>query len=371
MRRQIGKTAVTIKALFMGKEGTRKSNTAIQIAEIPTLAGKERKVLLFDLEYKAIEGFNENYLAKHGVKFGNICEIRSRDMNLIQQIIDRILDGKPVPVIDENGKITKANEKDEDGNDFMPDSIIIDSISVIQDLMIEARQDMARIRTNQEIIDKALVGNKLELELDKTGIPLSDYNKMQSKALKLVRNLQAQTGIDVIYICRAIDAKESKLEDKKLVVIDLGYEKMDATSFRKFLPFEANLFVHMKNEANGVTTFNILKDSLGLHNKGEILTEFSLLEYSDIMNNKAKDQYFKASKYENDIQNSKAFTDDDNKGDIKAQLYLSVIKACQKDASKKAQLMEYCKSNNIADMSSAEKLEIENLMEMKELLDIK
>ncbi len=64
-----------MKVLIYGKEGTRKSNTAIQFATLKNKEDKPLKVLLVDGEFKSIEGFNEAWLENKDVNFGNIFKL--------------------------------------------------------------------------------------------------------------------------------------------------------------------------------------------------------------------------------------------------------------------------------------------------------
>lgn len=366
-RRQIGKTEVSVKGMLYGKEGTRKSNTAMQIATILKKDGKPMKVLLLDLEYKAIEGYNEAWLESRGVNFENLCEIRTRDLSLIQILLENFTKGLPIPKLDVDDKIIEGQyELDADGNPFIADAVVLDSISVINDLLVEGRNEIIKKRANIKIIKDGLFGDEKELYLENVGMQFLDYAKLKTKALKMVRDLQAVTGKHVFFVARAKDAKESKLVNGKMEQIDLGYEIMDATSF-KFLPYEVSLIIHTQN-VNGMVTYTVEKDSTGVNTQGAVLTDFDLCMYSDYINNVNRNQLLKVKSYEENLNNAKNFTDDaEDINDVKLKMYNLIIGVCKTDAQKGAMIKQYCLDHGVT-LKTPDLLSVEDLAEMKKLI---
>lgn len=372
-RRILGNTSVSMKTMIYGKEGTHKSNIAIQFATLKNKEGKPFRVLLLDLEFKSIEGFNEAWIESKGVDFRNICEIRTRDLSTVQKLFDIFSKGQPIPVLDDNEKFTKDFELDADGNPFIADVIIVDSLSVINDLMIEGRGEIAKKRTNIKIIKEGLYGDEKELELDKTNLQLLDYGKLKSKALKMVRDLQSSSGKHIAYIVRAKDMKESKLVDKKIEVIDLGYEVMDATSFKSFLPYEVNLIVHTKNE-KGITLFEIEKDSTGVKQQGEILSEFDMKDYESYINNTNRSELLKVKSYADNLKTAQTFTEDSEEADndIKLKLYKMIVGYAKDNPTAKALMAKYCAEHSIAiaNLGQPELISLDDLTEIRKLLGL-
>lgn len=370
MRRLLGKTAVSLKAMVYGKEGSHKSNTAIQFATLKDRNGKPLKVLLIDSEFKSVEGFNEAWLEEQNVDFGNICEIRTRDMDLIYKLCECFTKGKPIPVLDENDNITKDYELDAEGNPFIADVLIMDSISVLQDLLVEGRTEIIKKRANIKIIKEGMYGDEAELYLENTGMQFLDYAKLKSKALKLIRDLQAVTGKHVVYVARAKDAKESKLVNGKMEQIDLGFELMDATSF-KFLPYEVNLIVHTKN-TNGTTIFEIEKDSTGVKKQGDVLTDFSMKDYENYINNVNRKELIKTKTYAENIEKAKAFTEDseESSNDIKLRLYKMIVGYAKEHKEAGALIKNYCSEHNISGFGTPELISLDDLTEIRKILNI-
>lgn len=368
-RRKIGKTEVSVKGMLYGKEGTRKSNTAMQIATILKKDGKPMKVLLLDLEYKAIEGYNEAWLENQGVNFDNLCEIRTRDLSLIHILLEKFTKGQPIPKLDEDDKIVNGEfELDAEGNPFIADAVVLDSISVINDLLVEGRNEIIKKRANIKIIKDGLFGDEKELYLENVGMQFLDYAKLKTKALKMVRDLQAVTGKHVFFVARAKDAKESKLVNGKMEQIDLGYEIMDATSF-KFLPYEVSLIIHTQN-INGMVAYTVEKDSTGVNTQGSVLTDFNLSMYADYINNMNRNQLLKVKSYEDNLANAKNFTDDaeDSSKDIKLSTYEFIVKTCKSDATKGAIVKGYCKEKSL-NLGTPDLLSIEELIEIKKMIE--
>lgn len=371
-RRCLGNTAVSMKTMVYGKEGTHKSNIAIQFATLKNKEGKPLKVLLLDLEFKSVEGFNEAWLEGKGVDFRNICEIRTRDLDAITKLLDIFSKGKPIPVLDDNDKFTKEFETDADENPFIADVLVIDSLSVINDLMIEGRGEIVKKRTNIKIIKEGLYGDEKEIALDNSNMQLLDYGKLKTKALKMVRDLQATSAKHVCYVVRAKDAKESKLVDKKIEVIDLGYEIMDATSF-KFLPYEVNLIVHTKNE-KGITLFEIEKDSTGVKQQGEILSEFDMKDYESYINNTNRSELLKVKSYADNLKTAQTFTEDSEEADndIKLKLYKMIVGYAKDNPTAKALMAKYCAEHSIAiaNLGQPELISLDDLTEIRKLLGL-
>ncbi|MGL5962633.1 MAG: hypothetical protein ACRCZ0_11890 [Cetobacterium sp.] len=370
-RRNLGKTQVALKVLIDGKEGTRKSNLAIQIARLNTVKGRPMRVLLLDLEYKAVEGFNEAYLESHGVDFGNVCEIRTRSLDTVKILVDKFVGGNPIPMLDENDNVVVGkSELDSEGNPFIADAIIFDSISVMNDLLVEGRQEIVKKRTNIKIVSDGLIGDAREMALENAGMQFLDYAKLKSKALKIVRDLNAVTGKHVIYVSRAKDARESKLVNGKMEQIDLGYEIMDATSF-KFLPYEVSLHIHTQL-INGVSTFAIKKDSTGVNIQESVVSDFSILQYDGYINNKNRTELLKTTSYDENLKKASAFTEDSEEidSDVKMKLYTAIMMKAKTDQTAGAIIKDYCSKNNINGFKTPELVSLSDLTEIKKLLRI-
>lgn len=372
-RRVLGKTAVSVKMMIYGKEGSRKSNTAIQFATLKNKNGEPLKTLLIDTEFKAIEGYNEAFLESKGVDFGNVCEMRTRNLSTITQLCDCFVKSQPIPMLDENDNIIQGEfELDANGNPFVADVLILDSISVINDLLVEGRNEIVKKRTNIKIQKDGLWGDAKELALENSGLQFLDYAKLKTKALKMVRDLQAITGKHVIYVARAKDAKESKLIGGKMESIDLGYELMDATAF-KFLPYEVNLIIHTKNE-NGITSYAVEKDSTGVKSQGEVIYEFDVKDYEGYINNLNRHELLKTKSYAEDLSRAKTFTEDCEEGDNdqKFRLWKLIVSHLKTNPNLKPIVKQYLDSVNIpvGNLGKPDDIPNEHLVEIKHLLKI-
>lgn len=368
-RRSLGNTAVSIKGLIVGKEGTAKSNTAIQIATLKNKDGSPMKVLALDFEYRSLEGFNEAWLESKGVDFNNICEIRTRDLDTIQILLNCFVKGSPIPKLDDSDKVIKGEfELDANEQPFIADAVVLDSISVINDLLVEGRNEIVKKRTNIKIIKEGLFGDEKDLALENSNLQFLDYAKLKSKALKMVRDLETVTGKHVFFVSRAKDAKESKLVGGKMEQVDLGYEIMDATSF-KFLPYEVSLIIHNHRDKNGKITFTVDKDSTGVHKQGEVLDSFNIKDYENYINNSNRAELLRVQSYEHNLAKAKIFTDDaEESDDIKLKMYKLIVGTCQSDKEKAKLVKEYCAKHKI-NLSTPDLVAIDDLAEMKKIVE--
>ena len=254
----------------------------------------------------------------------------------------------------------------------MADVLIMDSISVIHDLLVEGRSEIVKKRTNIKILKEGLFGDEKELALENAGMQFLDYAKLKSKALKMVRDLQAVTGKHVVYVARAKDAKESKLVNGKMEQIDLGYEVMDATSF-KFLPYEVSLIIHTKNE-KGVTLYEIEKDSTGVKQQGEVLSEFDMKDYESYINNTNRSELLKVKSYADNLKTAQTFTEDSEEADndIKLKLYKMIVGYAKDNPTAKALMAKYCAEHSIAiaNLGQPELISLDDLTEIRKLLGL-
>ncbi|MGL5971448.1 MAG: hypothetical protein ACRCZL_05470, partial [Cetobacterium sp.] len=320
-----------------------------------------------DAEFKAIEGFNEAWIESKGVEFDNVCEIRTRDLDLMYILLERFTKGHPIPKLDENDKVINGEfELDSEGNPFVADAIVLDSISVIHDLLIEGRTEIVKKRTNIKIAKDGLFGDEKDIALENMGLQFLDYAKLKTKALKMVRDLQTITGKHVFFVSRAKDAKESKLVNGKMEQIDLGYEIMDATSF-KFLPYEVSLIVHTQLK-NGVVTYTIEKDSTGVNEQGKVTAEFDMKDYESYINNVDRTELLKTKTYEQNLEKAKMFADDtEDTNDVKLKMYNLIIGVCKTEQNKGGIVKKYCVDRGLV-LSNPDLISVDDLAEMKKLI---
>ncbi|MGL5647017.1 MAG: hypothetical protein ACRDDY_04135 [Clostridium sp.] len=387
-RRILGSTQYSMKVMVYGKPATRKSNIGAQFARLKGKDGKNLKVLLIDTEYKAIEGFNENYLVEQGVDTMNILEERTRNLENIQILIDRFTQGKPimksefkdVEIVDPKTFAKKVVQKevftneaqlDADGKPFVADVIVIDSLSVISDMYTEGRFNIVERRTNIKIKKEGITGDEKEMALENMGLQLLDYSKLSMQAKKMIRDLLAVTGKHVVFVCRAKDAKETveTIENgkKKLVMKDLGYDIIDATSF-KFLGYETNLNLHTKKTEDGAIEMTFEKDCTGIHKEGDRINHFDIMEYQAFINNESKSSDFKVASHNDNIESASSFTEESSEVDAKFTLHKTILEEAKKNVEVANKLKQFCadKGINGAHLGKVELLSMDMLLQMKE-----
>lgn len=293
-RRKLMETRPSVKMLILGKEGTRKSNTAIQLSMLKNKLGKDMKVLLIDTEFKSIEGFSESFIVERGVNPDNILEIRTRDMELINELSKKFAQGDAIPeiVIKSKDVIDPVSRKknqvkfetfgdnfevDAENNPFVADVIIIDSLSVISDLLEDGRQELATLKLEAKIREEGLTGLDALKARDGVGLQFLDRAKIKKLALEFVRRLLATTDKHIVFIARAKDAKETIKQNGKMEILDLGYEILDATAF-KFINYEVNTILHCYKDKIVVE-----KDGSTVFTQGEELSNFEIDKFNKIM----------------------------------------------------------------------------------------
>lgn len=389
-RRKLNSTEPSLKMLIEGQEGTRKSNTAINIARMLNKSNKPLRVLLIDLEYKAIEGFNERLMIELGVDPRNILEMRTRDLDDIYVLIEEFSAGRPIPVQEqiitkEKHKITgipidvvkekfnfKEYELDAEDKPFIADVLIIDSLSVYQNLLRAGREDIVRKRTNLQILNNGLTGDAREQALDNMGMQFRDWAVLQSKAMKLVQSLQTATGKHIIYISRTKGKTKKIINNGTIETIDVK-EEMDATSF-KFLPYEVNVHLKIEKTDNGDILFNIAKDSFGVYESGSTIKDFSILKYEEFLNDETKTNIVRTQSYAQNIQKASIITEEtidgerSKDGDIKMKLYNEIVLAGKQNQKISTLIKNYCSKNNLKAFNNPERISLNSLTEINELI---
>lgn len=291
-RRKIGQTSVGFMMSVFGKIGTGKSNLASQISLLKNKDGSAKKAVLFDVEGKSIEAFNERFLMDRGLQADNILELRTQDVKLIEEIcVKYISKGLPIPEIEmrttkENlivaGKMTQVEitkevltDKpylDADGKPFIADVVILDSATVYQDLVRYNRAEFAKIRAMQNAKDLSLTGDKLAIHMDnKGGMQIKDYAKTQADIRKMLHSLRATSGIMVVIVDHLKNVKVKDPNGKnEWDTIETAEEVPTANDFKDIEKLSSIIVrTDIGNLVNGAEMkFNVQKDCLGIFGTG-------------------------------------------------------------------------------------------------------
>lgn len=384
-RRKLLTTTIPIKAMVWGREGTQKSNLASQLAKFTSKEGRPLRLLYIDLEYKSLSGFNEGWLQSQGVNVENVLEFRTRNVNHITHLIDRVINKLPIQemrtVVKEiwdskelkNVKVESEEfvhdvyELDADGQPFIADAIVIDSITILQDMLVEGREEVVERKLNLKLSMDGATSAEKEIALDNQGMQIRDWSIVTKKARKLIKDLVASTGIHQIYVCRAKEAKAKKdVGAKAWEQVGLGYDEPSCARFKE-IEFELDLIIQQESDKQGNITSKIIKDSTDTFKKFEIIENLDLTVYEKFTKGEGKIEAPKNNSYEKDMLVAQERVDDTIEETDKEKRYLNIVKVAKEHKVVANEIKKYCVDNGV-NIQTPDTISIRHLIEIEDII---
>lgn len=274
-----------IKALVFGDYGTQKSGFAVDIAKMKREDSKPMRVLYIDTEGGGIDQFHLDRLEDEGVDIANIFIVYTSNYSEVKYYCDKVNNNEFFYNLDEDGEeIEEDNEMilDADGKPFVPDAVVIDSISVISDsvsfAMAEFSEQRAKVRSNL----KQLSALETRVAVEGAGVELKDWSKIKKLSTSLTRSLITENGKHVIFVSRSKQEKVMKKNGGKMDLVATGKEVMDCW---QFLSYEVSTVVrNFIDEESGEVFGEITsKDRTGVFKRGEIIENPSITLWQPVL----------------------------------------------------------------------------------------
>ena len=148
--------------LIYGNKGTWKSSLAAQLGDMIREKGQRMNVLYIDTENGSVDDLL-NQKASEGIDVSNIYVVYTTSF---EEVVDFVKQAKiantKTPIvnryIDDDGKMVNEPLTNEDGSYFIPDAIVIDSLSVLYDSLVQATTQFSQKRAGVRANRNGLVG---------------------------------------------------------------------------------------------------------------------------------------------------------------------------------------------------------------------
>ena len=280
--------------LIYGNKGTWKSSLAAQLGDMITEKGQRMNVLYIDTENGSVDDLL-NQKASEGVDVSNIYVVYTTSF---EEVVDFVKQAKiantKTPIvnryIDDDGKMVNEPLTNEDGSYFIPDAIVIDSLSVLYDSLVQATTQFSQKRAGVRANRNGLVGAEKAVAVEGAGMEIKDYQTLDFRGKELILDLMA-SGKNFVVTAREKAIKKSvKGDNGQIQMIDTG--EVCPQGFKQ-VDYNVKTVLHTEVDEDG-TVIAIVedKDRTGVKSQGEVIKNPSLLDWQDVITKNINRQEF-------------------------------------------------------------------------------
>ena len=280
--------------LIYGNKGTWKSSLAAELGDMLNENGKKMKVLYIDTENGSIDDLL-NQKAAEGIDVSNIYVVYTTSFEEVADFIKQAKSANAkTPIvnryIDDNGKVVNEPLANEDGSYFIPDAIVVDSLSVLYDSQVQAITQFSQKRAGVRANRNGLVGAEKAVAIEGAGMEIKDYQTLDFRGKELVLDLMA-SGKHFVVTAREKAVKQSvKGENGQIQMVDTG--EVVPQGFKQ-VDYNVKTVLHTKVDEDG-TVIAIVedKDRTRVKNQGEIIQNPTLLDWQGVVTNNVDKKEF-------------------------------------------------------------------------------
>lgn len=277
--------------LIYGDKGTWKSSLAAQLGDMKNEAGEPMKVLYIDTENGSIDDLL-NYKASEGIDVSNIYVVYSTSFEEVKGIVEQAKDcnkDKPIMLFDSQAGENFALEN-EDGSNFIPDAIVIDSLTVLYDSCIDALNQFSKKRAAVRAQKKQMSGAEKVVAIEGAGMEIKDYQSLNLRGKELILDLMATGKHFVVTTREQEETKSEKNDDGQFVSVKTG--KVLPQGFKQ-VDYNVKTILHTFLNENGEVCAKVeSKDRTRVKEQNEILVNPSLLDWQTIISGNVDKQEF-------------------------------------------------------------------------------
>lgn len=280
--------------LIYGDKGTWKSSLAAELGDMLNEKGEKMKVLYIDTENGSIDDLL-NQKAAEGIDVSNIYVVYTTSF---EEVADFVKQAKTAnaknPIMnkytDENGKFITEPLENEDGTPFIPDAIVVDSLSVLYDSQVQAITQFSQKRAGVRANRNGLVGAEKAVAIEGAGMEIKDYQTLDFRGKELVLDLMA-SGKHFVVTAREKAVKKSvKGDNGQIQMVDTG--EVVPQGFKQ-VDYNVKTVLHTSvNEYGEVIATVEAKDRTRIKSQGEIIENPSLLDWQGVITGNADKQEF-------------------------------------------------------------------------------
>lgn len=282
--RRGGQIQSKLAFLIYGDKGTWKSSLALEFAKMKNEQGEPMKLLYIDTEEGSVDDYI-NKLAEEGFDVDNIIVVKTTGFEETLDIVKQVKTvsvKKPLKLKDTNdlGEKIDIELLNEDGTAWIPDAIVIDSLTVLYNQLVQAILQMSQRRAAQRANKQGLMGAEKALATETAGIEIKDYQTIAHRGQELILDLMA-SGKHFAVTAREKEIKESK-PDANNQYQSIGTGKYQPEGFKE-VEYNVKTVLHTVNE-NG-KTYAIVedKDRTGVKQQNERLESPTLLDWEVVI----------------------------------------------------------------------------------------
>lgn len=289
-----------LKFFIYGQEGTWKSSMCLEALKMVNENGRPLRVAYIDSEFGSIDNFLEDY-ENEGIDTENLLVVYTNIEEEVIEWLEDIMNDEDLFIEDDD-----ENEHlvlDSEGNKFIADLIVVDSLTVVRDTttfgMIEVSERRASVKASKK---EGVTALEKSVAIATAGMELKDYNKLNHRGKNVNRKLIANTDKYVVVTAREkIKYKKQKVNGQ-MESIPIGY----LPDCYKGTEYEYYTVLRMfEDEDDGQIKAQIQrKDRTGTFAQGEIIENPSLTMWQSVIdkNKGKKSSTTMKTSYDDDIK---------------------------------------------------------------------
>lgn len=285
------KASVTQSKLMMilfGEPFTGKSTLASQLAYFKRPDGKPFRVLYLDPESGSIDDYLDE-MQSNGVDLDNIYIVYTQSLGEVRQYIAKVKNNEDFYELDDDGCETDDVVMDADGEPFRADAIVVDGATILNLTTKQGLVEFSKKRNKVKADNDSLIGDARLVKIEGAGLELKDYQTINFKGQDLILDLMA-SGVHCIVTARETDEKVTKEIEGKRESVVTGKKVPDGF---KGMDYNAKTVIRTFTDSEtGQVCAYVEKDRTGVHKKGEIIEDPTLLDWQQVIDKTADKKEF-------------------------------------------------------------------------------
>lgn len=283
-------TAIQSKLMMLiyGEQFTGKSTLASQLMYFKRADGKPFRVLYLDPESGSIDDYIPDLIA-NGVNTDNLYIVYTQSLGEVRQYISRVKNNEDFYELDDDGNETDQVVLDADGEPFRADAIVVDGSTILNLTTKQGLVEFSKKRNKVKAEKDGLIGDAKLVKIEGAGLELKDYQTVNFKGQDLILDLMA-SGVHCIVTAREKPETENRLIDGKKENVETGRKIPDGF---KNMQYNAKTVLRTFFDPDtGMICAYVDKDRTGVHKKGEIIEDPTLMDYQSVIDKSAGNTKF-------------------------------------------------------------------------------
>lgn len=287
--RKASVTQSKLMTIIYGEPFTGKSTLASQLAYFKRPDGKPFRILYLDPESGSIDDYLDD-LQANGVNLENIYIVYTQSLGEVRQYISKVKNNEDFYELDDDGVETDDIVLDSDGEPFRADAIVVDGATILNLTTKQGLVEFSKKRNKVKADDAGLIGDARLVKIEGSGMELRDYQTVNFKGQDLILDLMA-SGVHCVVTARETDEKQSvRTDNGQISSVATGRKMIDGF---KGMDYNAKTVIRtFADKETGQICAYVDKDRTGVHKKGEIIEDPTLLDWQVVIDKTADKKEF-------------------------------------------------------------------------------